>query len=181
MNDLERLVAIEGLRSLQARYVRYADAGDWRALAGLFLPDAQFTPYGMDGRPQMVMTGPAEIEQRVSGTVGSGTARHHLFSYEIDVDSLVQARGLWAMEDWIDRGDFIPAAGESEQARGLQAAEDWARADAPADAADNLEEPGRPFRTMHGYGYYQVVYRKVDGLWFIADLKLFRTQLDFTY
>ena len=72
MNDLERLVAIEGLRSLQARYVRYADAGDWRALAGLFLPDAQFTPYGMDGRPQMVMTGPAEIEQRVSGTVGSG-------------------------------------------------------------------------------------------------------------
>lgn len=30
MNDLERLVAIEGLRSLQARYVRYADAGDWR-------------------------------------------------------------------------------------------------------------------------------------------------------
>jgi len=40
MTDLERLIAIEDIRALQSRYVRYADLKDWQALAGLFLPMA---------------------------------------------------------------------------------------------------------------------------------------------
>ncbi|WP_445147227.1 nuclear transport factor 2 family protein [Dyella sp. Tek66A03] len=174
-------MAIEDLRYLQARYVRYADAGDWRALAGLFLPEAPFIPHGVDGEPQVVMTGRGEIERRVSATVGSGTALHHLFSYEIDIDSPTKARGLWAMEDWIDRSKAVPAATASTKVRGLWAAEDPDGPGRAAASADVVEITDRPFRTMHGYGHYHAAYQKVDGSWFIAELKLFRIKLDFTY
>jgi SnoaL-like domain len=181
MNDLERLVAIEDVRYLQARYVRYADAKDWRALANLFLPDAQFIPHDMDGKPQVTLTGRDEIERRVSAAVGSGTALHHLFSHEIDIDSPTRARGLWAMEDRIDRSRDVQAATSSTKVRGLWAAEDWSERRHVAPEAGGRPTAHRPFRTMHGYGHYHAAYEKVDGAWFIAGLKLFRARLDFTY
>jgi hypothetical protein len=156
MNDLERLVAIEDLRRLQSRYVRHADLKEWRVLAGLFLPEGTFTPYGVDGKQQVNMCGREEIERRVSASVGAGTALHHLFSYEIDIDSPTRARGVWAMEDWIDRSMLEP------QPR------------APAGAMQH-------FKTMHGCGHYHAVYEKLGGDWLITDLKLFRVKLDFTY
>jgi hypothetical protein len=55
MTDLERLIAIEDLRYLKARYARYADSKDWDALAGLFTPEATFTPHGVDGEVQVKM------------------------------------------------------------------------------------------------------------------------------
>jgi hypothetical protein len=111
MTDLERLVAIEDIRTLQSRYVRYADLKDWQALVGLFLPDAVFTPYDVEGKPQVVMTGRDGIAKRVSSSVGSGTALHHLLSYEIEIKSPTRAHGIWAMEDWIDRSsEKVPAA-----------------------------------------------------------------------
>lgn len=181
MNDLERLVAIESLRQLQARYVRYADSGEWQALAGLFLPEAQFIPHGLNGEPQVVMTGRSEIERRVSAAVGSGMSLHHLFSYEIDIDSPTRARGLWAMEDRIDRRSAVPAARTTAKVRGLWAAEDRDEPDRPAAVADGLKNAAPPFRTMHGLGHYHVAYEKVDEAWFIAELKIFRKQLDLTY
>jgi hypothetical protein len=111
MTDLERLVAVEDIRTLQSRYVRYADLKDWLALVGLFLPDAVFTPYDVEGKPQVMMTGRDEIAKRVSNSVGSGAALHHLLSYEIEIESPTRAHGIWAMEDWIDRsGDKVPTA-----------------------------------------------------------------------
>ncbi|WP_010188212.1 nuclear transport factor 2 family protein [Sphingomonas sp. PAMC 26605] len=41
--DLQRPVAIEDIRNLQARYVRLADGRDWQGLSHLFLPNAAFT------------------------------------------------------------------------------------------------------------------------------------------
>jgi hypothetical protein len=105
MTDLERLLAIEDIRNLQSRYVRYADLKDWQALVGLFLPDASFTPYDVEGKPQVVMIGRDEIAERVSNSVGKGTALHHLFSSEIEIESPTRAHGVWAMEDWIDRSN----------------------------------------------------------------------------
>jgi Zn-finger nucleic acid-binding protein len=152
MTDLERLVAIEDIRNLQSRYVRYADLKDWQALAGLFLPGASFIPYGMDGAPVATMTGRDEIANTISASVGAGSALHHLFSYEIEIDSPTKARGVWAMEDWLDRTNDNSSTGAIAS-----------------------------FKTMHGSGHYHAVYEKVDGAWFIADLKQTRTKLDFTH
>jgi hypothetical protein len=152
MTDLERLIAIEDIRALQSSYVRYADLKDWQALVGLFLPDAAFIPYDVEGKPQVVMTGRDEIAKRVSSSVGKGTALHHLLSYEIGIESPTRAHGIWAMEDWIDRSN------------------DPGTAEAPAR-----------FKTMHGCGHYHTDYEKVDGRWFIAGQKLHRVKLEFTY
>jgi hypothetical protein len=111
MTDLERLVAIEDIRALQSRYVRYADLKDWQALVGLFLPDAVFIPYDVEGKPLVVMTGRDGIAKRVSDSVGSGTALHHLLAYEIKIEAPTRAHAIWAMEDWIDRSnDKVPTA-----------------------------------------------------------------------
>jgi SnoaL-like domain len=152
VTDLERLIAIEDIRTLQSRYVRYADSKDWDALVGCFLPDASFTPHDLQGRPQVIMTGRDAIKERVSTSVGNGTALHHLLSYEIEVESSTSARGVWAMEDWIDRSNDDCSTGAIS-----------------------------PFKTMHGCGHYHATYEKVGGVWFIADLKLLRVKLEFTH
>lgn len=103
MDGIERLIVIEDIRALQSRYVRLADSRDWKGLSGLFLPSASFTAYGVAGDIQNDLTGPSQIAEGVAAGVGSGVVIHHLFSYEIDVQSPVRANGVWAMEDWIDR------------------------------------------------------------------------------
>lgn len=152
MTYLERLIAIEDIRALQSRYVRSADLKDWQALVGLFLPNAVFTAYDVQGKPQVAMTGRDEIAKRVSTSVGKGTALHHLLSYEIEFHSRTRAHGIWAMEDWIDRSN-----------------DDGTTGALPA------------FKTMHGCGHYHTDYEKVDGDWFISGQKLHRVKLEFTY
>jgi SnoaL-like domain len=152
MDNLERLVAIEDIRTLQSRYVRYADQKDWDALVGCFLPGATFTPHDLQGKPLVVMFGRDGIKARVSTTVGDGTALHRLFSYEIEVESPTRARGIWAMEDWIDRSNDDSSAGAA-----------------------------LPFKTMHGCGHYHADYEKVGGVWFIANLRLHRVELELTH
>ncbi|MFJ9034420.1 nuclear transport factor 2 family protein [Streptomyces sp. NPDC102274] len=49
MHDLERLVVIEDLRRLMARYVYLADHQRWTDMAGLFTTDGTFTPRLVDG------------------------------------------------------------------------------------------------------------------------------------
>jgi hypothetical protein len=151
MTDLERLIAIEDIRTLQSRYVRYADMKDWDALVGCFLPGASFTAYDLQEKPQVVMSGRGEIKDQISTFVADGTARHHLLSYEIEVESSTRARGIWAMEDWIDRSN------------------------------DNSTGTISPFKTMHGCGHYHAAYEKAGGIWFIADLKLYRVKLEFVH
>lgn len=150
MTPLERLLAIEEIRALQARYVRLADLKDWAGLGRLFLPDASFTALDLAGTPQHVMRGVPEITTQIDASIGAGVVLHHLFSYEIDFASERRAHGVWAMEDWIDR------------------------------SGDTAVAPGA-FRTMHGAGHYHIDYAKVEGAWLIAELKLSRIKLDFTF
>lgn len=80
--------------------------------------------------------------------VGSGTALHHLHSGEVDIDSPIAARGLWAMEDRIDRSKAIPKADAKTKVRGFWPPKDWndfSRADGAVDAR---QKPDRPFRIM---------------------------------
>ena len=42
MDDLKRLIAVEDIRQLKARYYRCMDTKDWEGLARVFAPDAVF-------------------------------------------------------------------------------------------------------------------------------------------
>ncbi|GAA2349199.1 nuclear transport factor 2 family protein [Streptomyces kunmingensis] len=151
MDTTERLAAIEDLRRLMARYVRYADHQRWQDLADLFTPDGSFTPHKPDGSVWMRMEGRDGIAATVGGSGGPGvTLVHHLFSDEIDVDSATAAHGVWAMEDIVTR---------------------------PSDA--ELSED-IPFRSMHGFGHYHARFVRTDGTWYIAELEQTRLRLDFS-
>jgi hypothetical protein len=103
--DLEQLIAIEEIRDVKARYVRYADYKRWDLLAGLFLPDATFTGYKVDRSIWFRMSGREEIQHAIAGRVGPAQPIHHLFSAEIEITSPSTARSIWSMEDWIFRPD----------------------------------------------------------------------------
>ncbi|GGK71670.1 hypothetical protein Sme01_26180 [Sphaerisporangium melleum] len=156
MNDLERLVIIEDIRRLMARYVGYADQQRWQDLAGLFVPDGTFTPHKPDGTVWLRMEGREQIAATIGSSAGPGdTLVHHLFSDEIDVESATSARGVFSMEDIISRPE-----------------KDDGEAEAPEDF---------PFKGMHGFGHYHGHFVKIDGTWFIAELVQTRLRLDFTF
>jgi hypothetical protein len=112
MDTLERLIAIEEIRSLQARYVRLADAKDWPGLGALFLPDGTFTHHDVAGTALQTMVGATDIVDQIGKSVGGGSVLHHLFSYEIELSAPDRAHGIWAMEDWIDWTADRAAGGE---------------------------------------------------------------------
>lgn len=155
MDDVERLVIVEDIRHLMARYVRHADHQRWTDLAGLFTPDGIFTPHKPDGSVWLRLRGRAEIAAAPGGSSGPGDVYvHHLLSAEIDVASADAATGVFAMADRIYR-----AAGN---ARGATPGE-------------------RPFTRMTGYGHYHGEFTRIGGTCHIARLTRTRLRLDFTY
>ncbi|WP_327292785.1 nuclear transport factor 2 family protein [Streptomyces sp. NBC_01198] len=156
MNDTDRLIAIEDIRRVMARYVYNADHHRFEDLAGLFTPDGTFTPYKPDGSMWMRMEGREGIATSIgSRNIPGDVLIHHLFSDEIDVESENTARGTWAMEDIVNRVE------REEKAVG----------------PDGAPVP----MGMHGFGHYHGRFVKIAGTWYIAELKQTRLRIDFTY
>ncbi|MDX5451680.1 MAG: nuclear transport factor 2 family protein [Rhodococcus sp. (in: high G+C Gram-positive bacteria)] len=78
---IARLEDLEAIRSLDARYCRHLDDGDWDALMDLFTDDGEF-----DGlsRPR----GKAEMREFFAGLAADGltTFWHFITNMEIDLD-----------------------------------------------------------------------------------------------
>ncbi|MDV3208695.1 MAG: nuclear transport factor 2 family protein [Rhodococcus ruber] len=78
---IARLEDLEAIRSLDARYCRHLDDGDWDALMDLFTDDGEF-----DGlsRPR----GKAEVREFFAGLAAGGltTFWHFITNMEIDLD-----------------------------------------------------------------------------------------------
>jgi len=111
MDHLSRLVAVEEVRRVMARYVYNADHHRWADLAALFTPDAPFTAYEVDGTVQARMTGRDDINQQLTlRNHPDSVLVHHLFSSEVDIESEDSATGVWAMEDVVTR----PPASDGE-------------------------------------------------------------------
>ena len=88
MEELERLSTLEDLRRLMARYVYNADLQRWEELASLFTVGGTFTPHNVDGSVARRMEGRAEISESIPASMGPDAVLvHHLFSYEIDIES----------------------------------------------------------------------------------------------
>lgn len=78
---IERLEEIEEIRTLDARYCRVLDDGDWPALVELFTPDGAF-----DGLS--LVTGHDALLAFFSGLADGGLTAfwHHVSNLEIEVD-----------------------------------------------------------------------------------------------
>lgn len=104
MTDLERLVAIEEIKTLFARRIRYMDTRQWHLYAALHTPDATTETYTR-GAPivgaqaiadaiERYMTGPAPI-----------ISVHHAHTPEIAFTCDDDATGIWPMEDHLWWGE----------------------------------------------------------------------------
>jgi hypothetical protein len=141
VDDLERLVAIEAITRLKARYFRTLDTKDWAGFARVFAPDAVMD---MQDEAGALVEGADAIAAFVSSSVDGVVTVHHGHMPEIVVDSPTEASGTWAMEDLLQ----------------------WPE--------------GSPLVSMHGFGHYHERYRRIDGEWTIAHLRLSRLRRDFT-
>ena len=162
MDALTRLIAIEEIKQLKARYFRCMDMKNWDEFRTVFHKDivvdssAAFTPVDFAGKP--IEPGlpivPHNPDFRVVGVDAFLEAEHHYLTNvstvhhghmpEIEILSETTAKGIWAMEDKLRYPQGNPTGAK------------W----------------------MHGYGHYWETYEKLTQGWVIKTLKLTRIRFD---
>ena len=96
--DIQRLLDIEGIKRLKARYCRYIDTKQWTKLSALFAPSARFegflsAPAGAD-----VGTFVRGVSQRLQNCISI----YHCHMPEIVFPQATVARGVWAMMNHLE-------------------------------------------------------------------------------
>jgi uncharacterized protein (TIGR02246 family) len=98
VESLRRLVDIEAIKQLKARYFRFMDQKKWDEWAMVFAEDAHLVvPEGaVDER------GRAAVVASVSGALEGVRTAHHGHMPEIEITGADTARGTWAMFDYVE-------------------------------------------------------------------------------
>jgi hypothetical protein len=109
MTELERLIAIEAIKQLKAKYFYGFDHQDWE-----FWRDEVWAPDGRLEVPEAdVVVEPRDkmIEWVVGQTIGQSSV-HHGHMPIIELTSDTTATGIWAMEDRLYRTGENPRHGQ---------------------------------------------------------------------
>ena len=107
MATLEDLSAVEEIKRLKARYFRCMDTKDWDGFEAVFAPDA--TMDTTQEAPDLeVVHGSGNIRQFVQGSVDPVVTVHHGHMPEIEITSPTTARGVWAMQDFLQMPEGSP-------------------------------------------------------------------------
>ena len=152
MDDVQRLMAIEDIKQLKARYFRCMDTKDWDGLAKVFAPDALFDlressslRHPLTGVWEPPYTGEADVHRghaavlkMIRDAVVKLVTIHHGHMGEITVIDETHASGIWAMEDVV------------------------------------LNAPNEAHFHMHGRGHYHDTYVKIADGWAIQTTKITR-------
>jgi hypothetical protein len=107
MDGLERLEAIEAIRSLKARYFRLIDTKAWDALPALFTADLRIV--SPDG--ELWLEGGEAYAQSLRFGLTDAVSCHQGLSGEIEVLNGDHAAAIWAMQDIITWADRHPREG----------------------------------------------------------------------
>lgn len=137
---------LEEIRSLRARYCRFIDLKMWASLRGLFHDDAEFD--GLASLPPGSSGSAAAFVAGVCAHLADAVSVHHCHTPEIVSVAPGVARGVWAMEDFVQ----------------------WPRARTLYGTPD--------VSGFKGYGYYEEEYRRHDGRWLVYRLRLTRLRID---
>jgi hypothetical protein len=95
---VERLAAIEDIKSLRARFARLLDTKDWEGFYTLWTDDATLEASVVDEAPQ-IYTGPQQIVSFVRDALKGAITVHHPTAPEIVVRNRDEAQAVWSMED----------------------------------------------------------------------------------
>lgn len=148
MTDAERLIAIEEIKKLKARYFRCMDTKDWDGMVQVYAPDAE-ADFRIESPDGLVRGGP-QIVAYTRSSIEKVTTVHHGHMPEIAILSATEATGIWAMEDLL----FWP------EGEGI------------------LRADGTRISRLHGFGHYHETYRKHGAAWRIQTLRLSRLYLN---
>ena len=155
MDAVHRLLAIEAIRGLKARYFRCMDTKDWSGLSEVFAPDAVFDlremnsvrdhasgvwtpPYADDNA---LHRGHDAVLAMIRGSLSRLLSIHHGHMGEIEITGETTARAIWAMEDRIHN------------------------------------PPGDPPFSLHGAGHYHDTYVLLAEGWAIETTRITRLRL----
>jgi hypothetical protein len=112
MDIAERLVAIEDIKALKARYFRCMDEKDWPGLQAVFAPDlvADFRDSTGTRNEALLTHGAEPYVTNLAPILQNITTTHHGHMPEIEITSPTTATGIWAMEDllWVGEGAPVP-------------------------------------------------------------------------
>ena len=142
--SVQQLLDIEAIKQLKARYCRFVDLKQWDRLAELFTPETRFDGLGSAPPGSDVIAFVAGISARLAHVISI----HHCHMPEIVFTGPDEARGIWAMMDYLE----FP---ESQR---------------PKEAPDS--------RGFIGYGHYEEIYRRYGNAWKIHYLRLTRMRDD---
>jgi acetyl esterase/lipase len=101
-NDADALAAIEQIHQLKARYFRLLDTKQWDALRAVFARDAHLHDEESGAR----WSGRDTIADGIARVLAQARTVHHGHMPEIELLSDTEARGIWAMNDWVDTPAF---------------------------------------------------------------------------
>ncbi len=98
MTELERLIAIEEIKALRARFARCMDTKQWLAMQDTITDDCEF-----DARDGATVTelwiGAEDVVANIRRSLDSAVSVHHAHMPEIEITSPTTAKGIWAMWD----------------------------------------------------------------------------------
>jgi hypothetical protein len=147
LDNVAKLLAIEEIKQLKARYFRLLDTRDYEAMAQVFCQDAVFdctagsrvTPIvgPVRGVIGPIVHGRDAIMTWIQEVFANATCVHHGHCHEVTITSETEAHGIIAMENYTFRLD-------------------------------------RETKFLHGAGYYYERYRFERDAWRIAETKLVR-------
>lgn len=101
MNDIERLLAIEEIGQVKARYFRCMDTKDWDGFAAVFAPDATVDYAPDDKTSDFKAAGAAKVVALVRSIVERAVTIHHGHMAEVEITSPTTAKAIFAMEDLV--------------------------------------------------------------------------------
>jgi hypothetical protein len=147
MATTERLLALEEIKALKARYFRGVDSKDAALLRSVFADGAEtdFRSESPTGDPALHQHDPDAFVRNTLYALEGVDTMHLGFMPEIEFLSDDEAQARWPMNDRL-----------------------WLREDAP---------PRLPFRRLEGWGWYHDRYRRTAEGWKIVSTRLERAKL----
>jgi hypothetical protein len=139
LSSVDRLVAIEDIHQLKARYIRCLDMKDWVCWEGVFAPTFRFK----NGATELA--GPKAMVEANHGTGIYDRVKtvHHAHMPEIEILSPTTAQGIWSADFF----HYYPSDGAKPQGGEIVSPGHW-----------NLVN-----------AFYYDTYVKIDGKWFIQS------------
>jgi len=106
MDISEKLLAIEEIKLLKARYFRYCDGKEWGKFEQLFVPNLVCEA---EDNGSILIHGAREFAEASRKFLGSSVSIHHGHTPEIEILGPATARGIWVMQDILtwENGDPI--------------------------------------------------------------------------